>query len=268
MKKITIALLAIAMLFAFVACEDNGSDTRVATVTTENEFVSTIESASVTGIDKIVLGAPIALDEPVAITKAGLEIVGSSDNVLTVSNSAEYIGAKGMLNINADNVKLTDVYIEVPEASAKINVIYTNNSGVTINGSSIKWLGEVTEYTNVENSDINMAVDVDANGSARIVGTSFTNCVTPVYSSSADVAIESCKFNSGIEFEVVSAVTKVTDCTPVGEGDVLGTAKVSVWYDGVNKETATAFLDSVSGDNIITRLYNTSTSDYEAYPAE
>ena len=89
--------------------------------------------------------------------------------------------------------------------------------------------------------------------------------MTPVYASSPDVKVDNCRFNSGIEFETISEASAVVNCSPVGEGEVLGTAKVGVWYGEASataptEEAAKAFLDSVSVDDIITRLWNGSTA--------
>ncbi len=272
MKRISIVLLAVAMLFAFASC-DNSTPTDVSKVYaySEDQLVAYMSNSAVKSVTIV---GEITLSAPVDITADGFELVGAEGSKLTISHDDELIqengNASGMIDVKADNVSIRNIDIEIPADSALINIIYTNNTGLTVADSSFAWLGEVADYDSVAQSKINQAICIDSNGSASIIGTSFRNAVTPVYASSPDVKVDNCRFNSGIEFETISEASAVVNCSPVGEGEVLGTAKVGVWYGEASataptEEAAKAFLDSVSGDDIITRLWNG--SDYTEYPA-
>ena len=267
MKKISIVLLYVAMLFAFTACNNSTPTGSSVLAYDEDDLIKYVNNSGVTSVTIV---GKIELSQPITITTEGFQLIGTDESSITVSSENEVTGAQGMINVNADNVVIDKIDFIVPSDSGLINIIYTNNEDLKVQGSSFSYSGTISTYEEIANSKINMAIDIDAGGSAVISGTSFTNAVTPVYVSSQNVRIENCKFNSGIEFETIGS-NAVVNCEPVGEGDVLGTAKVTIWYTGAPNTTTTeadakAFLDRVSGDEIITRLYNG--TDTTVYPAE
>lgn len=86
MKKISIMLLAIAMLFAFVACENDGVDITSETVTTVDTFKTALSNEEV---DKIVISGNIALTEALVSERDGLIISG--DGTVDLSDFALWI---------------------------------------------------------------------------------------------------------------------------------------------------------------------------------
>lgn len=271
MKKISIVLLSVVMLFAFTACNNNVDNG-------ENVFAYTgaqlKDYAENSAVKSVTIKGDITLTEPITISNKGFQLIGDTDSSLTiVASEAQAPGSRGMININADNVVISSVNIGISEDSKLVNVIYTNNNNICIQDSKIEYLGTIADYDSVGNSKINQAIALDSNSSASITRTTIKNAVTPIYVSSADVTINECYFNSGIEFERIGE-NSITNCTSIEEEDpVLGTAKVTVWYKGTgvaanaaSETEAKAFLDEVLANNtdIIARLFDgTNTAEYE-----
>ena len=271
MKKIQIVLLSVVMLVAFTACNyivDNG----------ENVFAYTGDQlkdyAENSAVKSVTIKGDITLTEPITISNKGFQLIGDTDSSLTiVAEEPQAPGSRGMININADDVVISNVNIGVSKDSELVNVIYTNNKNIRIQNSTIEYLGTIDDYNSVGTSKINQAIDLGSNSSASVTGTTIKNAVTPIYVSSVNATIDNCYFNSGVEFEKIGK-NSITNCTSIEKDNpVLGTAKVTVWYkgtgpaaDAATETEAKAFLDKVLADNtdIITRLFDgTDTTEYK-----
>ena len=206
MKKILIALLAAAMLFAFTACDDdNGPSFR------EVRNFSELKGAVEAGEKNIALADDIDIEENLELDVAGLTIIGN-DHTMTIGS--EYNGTGYVINVLASDVTIDNVNIIVTEDKTGVYVIEAGNvtsTGFTFKNSSIK--GEKWNADSETNASVAIGVNLSTEGTAN--NCEFTDCYTPIYVNASSVTLNEIKFNSGITFGVDVSAEKLNNLTLV-----------------------------------------------------
>lgn len=260
MKKILVSLLAIAMLFAFTACNNENGEP-AAQITNADELAAfAAQTGDFEGKTNAKLSGTITLKSTVSFTKSGLTL-GAEDGAKIVAGETGGTESEPvtLLSIDADKITFNDVVIEATGTQCTYAVA-VNANGFAYNGGSIT--GEYKETY----SSVNMGIAVAAGTTGTTVnGTTLKACWSPVYSSSADVELTNLVYESGIEFEVADAEkTVVKGCTQLTEGKTYDASfNVMTTYD-TTEEVAKAVLDAFLKNNegLKARL------DGNAYPAE
>lgn len=108
------------------------------------------------------------------------------------SNNTE---STGLIKINAEDVKIEG--IDIKASKGKHHVIFVNKDNFSLINSAI-----TGSFTDIENDPVMMGVAIAAHANKTSIDSCvFTDCYTPIYSSSASLTIKNSKWNSGIEIE-------------------------------------------------------------------
>ena len=242
MKKILISLLAIAMLFAFTACNNENGEP-AAQITNAKELADfAAQTGDFEGKTNAKLSGTITLKDTVSFTESGLTLGAEKDAKIVAGETG---GTESepvtLLSIDADKITFNDVVIEATGTQCTYAVAVNANDFAYNRGS-------ITGEYKKTYSSVNMGIAVAA-----------------VYSSSADVELTSLVYESGIEFEVADAEkTVVKGCTQLTEGKTYDASfNVMTTYD-TTEEVAKAVLDAFLKNNegLKARL------DGTAYPGE
>ena len=260
MKKILVSLLAIAMLFAFTACNNENGEP-AAQITNAKELADfAAQTGDFEGKTNAKLSGTITLKDTVSFTESGLTL-GAEDGAKIVAGETGGTESEPvtLLSIDADKITFNDVVIEATGTQCTYAVA-VNANDFAYNRGSIT--GEYKETY----SSVNMGIAVAAGTTGTTVnGTTLKACWSPVYSSSADVELTSLVYESGIEFEFADAEkTVVKGCTQLTEGKTYDASFNVMTTYGTTEEVAKAVLDAFLKNNegLKARL------DGNAYPAD
>ena len=267
MKKILVSLLAIAMLFAFTACNNENGEP-AAQITNAKELADfAAQTGDFEGKTNAKLSGTITLENTVSFTKPGLTL-GAEDGAKIVAGETGGTESEPvtLLSIDADKITFNDVVIEATGTQCTYAVAINANDFTYNRGSITGEYNDTNADTKYEYSSVNMGIAVAAGTTGTTVnGTTLKACWSPVYSSSADVELTNLVYESGIEFEVADAEkTVVKGCTQLTEGKTYDASfNVMTTYD-TTEEVAKAVLDAFLKNNegLKARL------DGTAYPAE
>lgn len=245
MKKILVSLLAIAMLFAFTACNNENGEP-AAQITNAKELADfAAQTGDFEGKTNAKLSGTITLKDTVSFAKPGLTL-GAEDGAKIVAGETGGTESEPvtLLSIDAAEITFNDVVIEATGTQCTYAVA-VNANDFTYNRGSIT--GEYKETY----SSVNMGIAVAAGTTGTTVnGTTLKACWSPVYSSSADVELTNLIYESGIEFEVADAEkTVVKGCTQLTEGKTYDASFNVMTEYGTTEEVAKAVLDAFLKNN-------------------
>ena len=245
MKKILVSLLAIALLFAFTACNNENGEPAAQITNAEELADFAAQTGDFEGKTNAKLSGTITLKDTVSFAKPGLTL-GSEDGAKIVAGETGGTESEPvtLLSIDAAEITFNDVVIEATGTQCTYAVA-VNANDFTYNRGSIT--GEYKETY----SSVNMGIAVAAGTTGTTVsGTTLKACWSPVYSSSADVELTNLIYESGIEFEVADAEkTDVKGCTQLTEGKTYDASFNVMTKYGTTEEVAKAVLDAFLKNN-------------------
>ena len=260
MNKRLSSLLAIGMLFAFTACNNENGEP-AAQITNAKELADfAAQTGDFEGKTNAKLSGTITLEDTVSFTESGLTL-GAEDGAKIVAGETEGTESKPvtLLSVNADKITFNDVVIEATGTQCTYAVAVNANDFAYNRGS-------ITGEYKKTYSSVNMGIAVAAGTTGTTVnGTTLKACWSPVYSSSADVELTNLVYESGIEFEFADAEkTVVKGCTQLTEGKTYDASFNVMTTYGTTEEVAKAVLDAFLKNNegLKARL------DGNAYPAD
>ena len=162
MKKITIALLAIAMLFAFVSCEDDSTAApKSVDVTDETSLKDALDSLETSGAKIINITKNIELTDDLAIAANGI--------TLKASEGIGINAGENTITVTGNNACFEDIAITAGESVAdSYSLVIVNGDNAVFDGVSVK--------------SFNGRGIVVQGDNAKIEGSSlFDNCRLPFY---------------------------------------------------------------------------------------
>ena len=229
MKRTIIAVISIGLiLFAFSACRptvvgipvDPTPDTPTPDPSVKD--VSTYEALRAALIDPEI--KTINLTVPMELTTAQIEdlefnregiTLNGNKNVITVTagTTPSTAGAPAKpFNINGASITFKNVKIEVKDTNVCAWLINVNADDFIFEGGSIT--GVIN--SNNSGSTVNMGICIGANTTGTIIrDTILEGSYSPVYASSDAFTIDNVTFEKGMELEVVSDKTMITNCKEI-----------------------------------------------------
>ena len=214
MKKISIMLLVLTVLFAFSACD--GNSVPAAKVGSYDELVSAIGD----GEKNIVITKGFTIDDKLTVDVDGLTIHGDG-NTLTVNKSFE---TDYVVNVTGSDVTFDGINFVVEGDARGVYLIQAGNvssTGFTMKNCTVK--GEVfpadgSAFTGTDEKDCSVAIGLNTGADATVECSTFTDCYTPVYVNQDTVTMDKVAFNSGISFGVAVSADNLSGLTTIADG--------------------------------------------------
>ena len=214
MKKALTILLALAMVFAFVACEDTPELKSIATEADLEAFAG--QTGDFKGVTEAAITAEIKLTKQISFATEGLTLVGNGGKLvvdtITVTDGQSF----SQLAINAADITFDGVVIDVTATTEQknfyaINVMpsirnFTFENGMIQGKYSGELIGNIPDQ-NPSNYNVIMGINFSVGTSGKVLESKILGCVAPVNASTNDLEIKNVEIEGHIYLDVPSTNT-------------------------------------------------------------
>ena len=174
MKKILVALLAIAMLFSFASCDNSGKEPAKAIETIDDLTAFAAQTGSFENTKEAYIANDIEITSTVTISAEGLTL-DSAEGVTVKVSAADGIAISGK------NTTIKNVVFDASARTVATDIIIINTSDVSITGCSF------TGPTTAENGLVVYGIKGNTNTNITVDGNTFKSLRVPFYMDSHGV---------------------------------------------------------------------------------